>query len=486
MAKKIITLYVSDTSIKLLETRGNRVKKWVRLPLESGLVKDGVIVNETEVVAKIKEVIKAQKVKVGKVIVGLSGLHCLFRVIDLPQLPETMLVEAIGREAARLLPVPPEQLYLSWQVIPSSGEGIQVFLAALPRNAVDVLIKTLRQVGVKPYLMDLTPLALARVIDTTPAIIVDVRSTEVDIVIMVEGVPQLIRSLALPGESVSPQEKLSAVREELERTIKFYNSSYPEKPLESSIPIFVSGELADEPELDQSLVDGLGSYNVLPLSSPLKCPQGLILSQCMVNVGLALKELSVGKRASPSVVNLNVLPEVYRVKGPSLIKILAPIGIIAVVALLFSQITLIRGATDETILLQKRLNVFDLLLTEKDIEQQSQDEQIAELEEKVVELEVTNNTFDTAFSSLSIYQEKVNGDLGIAIATSTLPTGVDLTGITHIGVALTVRGMSSSGTEVLTYANALRDTDRFSQVTISNIEKIEDKINFTLTLWVRE
>ena len=148
--------------------------------------------------------------------------------------------------------------------------------------------------------------------------------------------------------------------------------------------------------------------------------------------------------------------------------------------------TLIRGATDETILLQKRLNVIDLLLTKRHTEQQLKEEQITELEEKVAGLEATNNTFNTAFSSLGIHQEKVNGDLGMAIATSILPVGVDLTSITHAGVSLTIRGMSPGETEVLAYADALRNTDRFSQVTISAIEKIGNEISFTLTLWVRE
>ncbi|GAG51530.1 unnamed protein product, partial [marine sediment metagenome] len=34
MAKKIVTLYVDDTSIRLLVTQGNRVRKWADVPLE--------------------------------------------------------------------------------------------------------------------------------------------------------------------------------------------------------------------------------------------------------------------------------------------------------------------------------------------------------------------------------------------------------------------------------------------------------------------
>ncbi len=38
MAKKIVTLYVDDASLRLLVIQGQRVKKWAELPLEPALV----------------------------------------------------------------------------------------------------------------------------------------------------------------------------------------------------------------------------------------------------------------------------------------------------------------------------------------------------------------------------------------------------------------------------------------------------------------
>ena len=483
MANKVITLYIDDTSLKLLVAKGKEIKKWATLPLESGLVKGGVVVERERVAAKIKEFLKAQGVKGKKVIAGLSGLRCLLRVISLPHLPETMLAEGIMWEAKRVLPVPPEETYIQWQIIPAPKEETRVFLAALPRNATDALIEALREAGVKPYLMDLAPLALARVVNVATAIIIDVRSTEFDIVIMVDRVPHPIRTVLLPSEAQSLPEKLPTIREELERTVNLYNSSHPEKPLEPSLPIFVSGELVDEPELCQSLSDESG-YSILLLSSPLKCPEGLAPSQYMVNIGLALKELSPGKRASLSVVNLNVLPQVYRPKPFPLTKVLIPLSIIAAIALLFFQVTLVRGATAETASLQVQLNATDLLLIKKHTQQQSQKKEIAELEKKVAESEVINNALTGVLQNFSRQQELVNSDLKVAI--STLPGTVDLGGITHASVELTISGMSPSETEGLEYADALRASGRFSQVIISSIEKTADGVSFTLTLSARE
>ena len=116
MAKKVVTLYIDDTSIRLLVAKGNDIKKCATMLLEPGLVSGGVITDETEAAEKIKELLKTQKVGGGKVICGLSGLHCMYRMTSLPKLPETTLAESIRWEAERLMPVPLDELYLSWQI----------------------------------------------------------------------------------------------------------------------------------------------------------------------------------------------------------------------------------------------------------------------------------------------------------------------------------------------------------------------------------
>jgi len=485
MAKKVVTLYINDTSIRLLVAKGNRVKKWATLPLESGLVEDGVVVNEAKVAAIIREFFKAQKVKPKKVITGMSGLHSLSQLITLPHLSEAMLAEAVMREAERVLPVPLDELYTSWQIVPASGEETLVFLTAFYRKTVDALVKALRQAGVKPYLMDLAPLALTRVVDKATAMVADVRSVEVDIVIMVEGVPQLIRSLPLPGEAGSPEDRLPIIREELERTIKFYNSSNPENPLESGLPIFVSGELVEAPEALQSLADKL-KHTILPLPSPLKPTKGFDSSQYMVNIGLALKELSLKKQASAVLVDLNILPEVYRPKALTLSRVFIPFGTTAAIGTIFFLGMLAQSAVADTANLQNQVDFTNRLLEIRLEKWQAQSDAVAELEKQAEELEETSEVLTAVLRNFGSQRGIVNGDLKSVIADSNLPGSVDLGSINHDGTVLNVNGMSPNETEVLEYANALNNTGRFAQVTVTSIEKTEGGMSFSLTLSARK
>ncbi|MFC1993190.1 pilus assembly protein PilM [Chloroflexota bacterium] len=479
MIKKIVTLYIDDASVRLLVTTGKRIKKWAELPLEPGLVKGGVVIKEAEVAAQIKQLLQVNKVKANKVIIGVSGLHCLTRPIALPQLPKAMLAEAVMREAQRVLPVPLEQFYTLWQTIPAPAGKIQVFLAAIPCKTADALLKMLHQIGLNPYLMDLKPLALARVVRETTAIIVDVQPTEFDIVIMADGVPQPIRTIPFPSEKLSRQEKLPMIRADLARTIEFYNSNNPERSLVSSVPVFVSGELADEPELRQSLEDGLG-YSVLPLLSPLKCPQQIDPSQYMANIGLALKKLS-GKEAGPLVANLNVLPTTYRPKPPSLTKIVALPGAATVIGLLVPLTMIIQGTSDSIALTRSQLDITNQLLNQNQQERQELLKNIAELEEKVAEVKASPDNFSTALDSLDRQRDTFNGDL--EETTNAAPSTISLINISYSENVLTIIGSTSTEAEVLSYARSLEASGRFSEIIITSIKRNEDaETNFSLIL----
>ncbi|MBA7702874.1 hypothetical protein ES703_111649 [subsurface metagenome] len=113
-----VTLFIEDSSIKLLVAKGQRVDKWAKLPLEPGLVSDGLILDEPQVANKVREILKLQGVRTSTVIAALSGFNSVYRLISLPELPPAILPEAVRQEASRVIPVPIDEVYLSYQTIP--------------------------------------------------------------------------------------------------------------------------------------------------------------------------------------------------------------------------------------------------------------------------------------------------------------------------------------------------------------------------------
>jgi type IV pilus assembly protein PilM len=472
MAKKIVTLYVDDTSIRLLVIHGKRIKKWADVPLEPGLVKSAVVINEAKVASKIKKLFKAEKVKAKKIIVGLSGLHCLSRLITLPQLPREMLAEAVTREAKRVLPVPVEQLHISWQTIPAPEGKTQVYLLAVPRKTADAMVKTLHRARLKPYLMDLKPLALARLVKEATAIIVNIEPTELDIIIMADGIPQPIRTVPLPSEARSWQEKLPMIKDEIDRTIKFYNSNYQDEPLAPSTPMFISGELADESEIAQSLSDGLG-YPVSPLPSPVECPEQLDANHYTVNIGLALKELGTERKAGASAVNLNVLPTAYQPKPISWVKVVALPITIAAVAGIVPLLTTVQSGYANVTSIRDQLDMTNRILMERQLERQDLMNSIAELEAEVADAEASRDNFTMVLDSLDRQGSGV--ELNLNIVTTALPSTTNLTSIRHAEDLLTINGTSPTEVEILQYSQSLHDSGQFTEVLIASMSKVEDE-----------
>lgn len=471
MAKRVTTLFIRDTSINLLVMKGEQVEKWASSPLEPGMVSQGLIVDEEQVAEQTKELFKQEKAKTDKVIVGLSGRDSLYRVITLPELPEAVLPEAVRREAKRTIPTPLEEVYVSYQRLPATEGENRIFLATFPRNLVDALVRTLRKAGVRPYIMDLAPLALCRIPDEPRSIIVNARLDHLDIMVVADRVPELIRTLSLSGEAEPIEDKLPLISEELDRSVSFYNSTHMERPLDSSVPVFVSGELAEAPDTWQSLV-GESGYSASPLPSPVEPPEDFNPNEFMVNMGLALKELLPEKaEANFSLVNFNALPEAYLPERFSIVRVLIPVGIVVGVgAIVLVGILVLQNRTQIETLRS------DVTIAESNVAQEQQD--VTALRTEVTSTKSIADTLHSTLTGLQRNRATIHEDLKeIHRLAGEI---VSLATVSHTGDSVTVTGAAPAVDEIFGYARELRDSGRFSSVWISSITSGGTSFTFSL------
>lgn len=475
MAKRVTTLFIRDTSINLLVMKGEKVEKWATLPLEPGLVSQGLIADEGQVANKVKQLFKETKAKTNKVITALTGHDSLYRIISLPELPEAVLPEAIRREAKRTIPTPLEEVYFSYQRLPTVTKGeSRIFLVTFPRNLVDALVRTLRQAGVKPHILDLAPLALCRIPDERRAIIVNARLEHLDVIVLADRLPQVIRRLALPGEAESLEERLPLIAEEFNRTVTFYNSSHMEKPLDSTVPVFVCGDLAEVPDTWQSIVGGTG-YPVSLLPSPVEPPEGFNANEFMVNIGLALKELLPTKKedANFSIVNFNALPEAYVPPTFSIVRVLIPVVAVIGIGLIIFAVILILNNRTQIATLQSQVTV-----AETSVAQLQRD--IATLNTQVGSVGAAADALNARLIAMEQGRAMFQEDLAQIV--SLAADKVTLSSVSHSGSSVTVSGAASNENDISSYARALRSGGRFSEVWIRSISGSAGSYSFTFSL----
>ena len=478
MAKQKVSLYIDDTGIRLLVTHAQRIKEWANLPLEPGLVKNNVITNETEVSARIRQLFNIHKIKTKRVIVGTSGLHCLSRPILLPQLPDDMINEVVPREAKRLLPVPSESLYLSWNKIPAPEGKTQVFLMAVPRNTVDALSRTLRRAGLLPYFLGVKPLFLTELTKGRPGIIVDVQNSEFDVVVVSDGIPQPVRTISFADEELSWPQKLPIIVNDTERTIAFFNTNNPGKGLAPDVPIFVSGELTNHQELCQTLSQKT-SHPVIPLSSPLQHPDNFVPSQYIANIALALHKIPSGKKSVSSEINLNALPAIYQPKDISLTRVLALPAAVVLAGLLIAAFILIQIASKDVTSMKNELRTAEQILQQKTLQKQELTGNISQLEKQLGTVNSAISQFTVAVGSLEKKTTGLNSDLKVTM--NTLPATVVLKSITHDSTLITVVGRTPDEKQLLAYVGNLSDSRIFADVTVSSVLRNKDNtLDFTL------
>jgi type IV pilus assembly protein PilM len=464
MANGTVSIYIDDTIVRIMVTRGKRMTRLADMPLEAGLSSIDTPEKEAVLAGKIRQLLKINKIGSNKIIVGLSGLHCLTRPVLLPELPKAMIGEAVVREAKRLLPMPLEQLYLSWQVISTSGGKTQVFLVALPRQMADTIIRVMNKAGCKPYLMDIKPLALARLSREATAIILDVQPKEFDIVIMINGIPQPVRTIAFPQEALSLPEKLNMVKEDLKRTLDFLKNKVEETQLQPETTIFVSGELTEHPEFYEPLATELG-LKVAKLVSPLKYLKYLEPSQYLVNSGLALKVMV--KEVGPLLPNFNTLPTPYQPKRISLHKLMAvPAGVCAVSVVVLLAIT-VQNAGADIAQIKGQLENTNFMLTKKLAQKKQMTVQVATLKQQIEGAAKDYDLYSLALKQLATTGNNMNNDLTTTV--DTVPTGLLINNIAVDDAVIGISGNATSENEVFEYVRDLTNSGRFKQITISSI-----------------
>ena len=496
MAERIRALYFEDNNIKLLIAKGRKVEHWASVPLDPGLVAGGVIIDETKVAGKVKEIFNTIQQSAmgsfisgkGKLIVGLSGRDSLYRVISLPVLEKSLLAEAVTREAGRVLPVSLDQLYLAYQRIPGNENETRIFVAAFPKRATDILVKTLRLAGITPRVLDLAPLALCLSLNEPRAIIADARGDSLNIMVIAERVPQVIRSLSLQSEQKTVAENILTISEEFSRTVAFYNSSHQQVPLDASVPVFVSGDLADAPDIWTALVGKLNS-KVAILPSAMQYPEDFPVNEFIVNIGLATKELALEKEpGNYSLVNLNALPASALPRPINPLRIIVPVVVVLGIIGCYYLWNNLQVTKKDTTTLQSQLTGKQNQITNNQKAVATLTEQNRVAQAQIQPIIDAANVFTTKLNGITAARTLTNSDVHEILALQ--PASVNISALTYTNSDKIINGFSGTSADILNYAQALRDTGTFTTVVSSIVYSpivadsgaITPKYNFTINM----
>ena len=466
----LVTLNIGSNSIRLLAIKGKRVRTWGEVPLEPGLVQDGFILHTNAVAAAINGLFKSLKVSSrNQVIVSLSGMSFTYRILNLPATSQAIQDEAILRGAKKEIPVPIENLYLTWQRVGKIDGELSYFIVGIPRNLVDSLVETLTEVGVTPYMMDLRGLALARIANQPDAILLSLEPDYFDIVVIANGRPATMHTAIPRGEGANIEDNAIRAVDELTKTIGFYNNSHPEEPLQPDTPLILTGELSIEPTAAK-LIQAETGYQVEPVLPPFILPPDFPLDLYTNNIGLALKKIRQKPVAEASVtsyqdIDINLMPEKYRAESnrAAFRRLFVPAMLVIAVGLMLPAYQVFNITKAET----ARLGTQAVTISDELYRVRTQADEAAATEQVITQL-------TTDLEALQQQHQLLARTGGIADNLEIIMGAIAeigyITAIDIEGDEIITRGHTDSIAAVIAFVAALEELEYYSEVRIADVD----------------
>lgn len=286
--KRIISLSIEDTTARVVSARNGSVDQWDTFPIPDDLVGNGSIVNPAALGQVLREGLEERELSKGKIVCSHSAVGTMSEMLRLPKVDPKKVQSIVNRETRRLSNDATARYHLHWQAVRTSNEHQRIYILLIPRKPLRAFLNTLKSAGLKASLVDLKPMALMRTVNQRNAIVANGESNGVDVVIVVNGFPMVMRSVNQPDTTAEAADNAARLGYELLQALSSYSESYRSHPLPQDLPVYLTGSFANE-ESTRLSVSSATNHPVAQLKPPLHYPDDLPVAEYAVNLGLIIR-----------------------------------------------------------------------------------------------------------------------------------------------------------------------------------------------------
>lgn len=284
-------LDIGTSAIRLVELtgsgQGKSLVRYAYTPVDSKIVMSDSKADRQKLAQVISGLINSSKVSTRNVAVGIPSSKVFTTVVDMERLSQGELAQSIQLQADSLIPTPVASSKLEWALLgdsPVDKTKLEVLISSVSNETTEGILDVLESIGLNVIAFEPDNLALARALfapDNMQAqMVLDVGAKSTDLVLSINGAPRLARSIPTGSEAIirSAMQNLSIDEKqaeqfvfkfglskdklegqvfqaingtvellvaEIEKSIKFVSSRYPDVKLER---IIVSGGASALPE----------------------------------------------------------------------------------------------------------------------------------------------------------------------------------------------------------------------------------------------
>lgn len=207
-----IGLDIGSTSIRAIEaTRGKDrpvITNFGQVMLPEGAVVGGVVVDDKAVTNALRQLWTAQSFQSKSVVLGVTHQQVIVREVDVTNLPQREMRQALPFQVRDVLPLPVEQALLDFYPLedPGTNETVHGLLVAAPKEAVINTVLAVERAGLFVEQVDLacfaTLRAAAQLSHDTEAV-VDIGANGTTVIIHTDGTPKIVRTVPRGGAEIT-------------------------------------------------------------------------------------------------------------------------------------------------------------------------------------------------------------------------------------------------------------------------------------------
>ena len=284
-------LDLGTTAIRIVELKGGgpvkQLAKYAYAPLDSSIALSDSNADQQKVMQSLRDLLAQANITTKNVAVGVPSSKVFTTVADIDRLSPGEMAKTIRFQAESIIPTPIAESKIDWAILgdsPKDQTKVEVLLTSVPNEYVEKKLDLLESIGLNIIAFEPDNLAVARAVvaadNSVPQMVLEVGNKSTDLVIVMDGAPRLTRSIPTGSEalvraaaqSLSIDENqarqfvfkfglnknklegqiynaiigtVEILATEIEKSIKFFQTRYPQKQIDR---VIVTGGASTLPE----------------------------------------------------------------------------------------------------------------------------------------------------------------------------------------------------------------------------------------------
>lgn len=237
--KSILSLHIDDDCLSIVALRqtanGLQVDNWTAKPLDEGIVKDGLIVDEQAVSQKIRNFVKTNQLKPCKVVMQLPCSAVRLKPSEFPAQTDEQLKIQVEEQIGMYFFFKGQEIIFDYCVFKRTAQSFNkqtVLQAVTNRHVSDVCLAVVRRAGlhlerIEPAVLPILKLVYSKQAEDseTVSLLLALESASANVSVFKNDQPQLCQNMSIgTNDLLQGEDGFARLKEQMQPVLEFAHS----------------------------------------------------------------------------------------------------------------------------------------------------------------------------------------------------------------------------------------------------------------------